>query len=263
MFAITLGFEALNCGQAERKRMASHQFRFYHRRPVYQMLLRTILFAIAASAMSWSFYSRSTKLGMYSSKMLNLTFHQLFNLKKTSFFKRCFVRASESARLAETVVGFFWILFFYIKPTIFSIRKSLGLMSDCHHQIQILKHERELKIDSQLLLFKDHHRRLFNVIFTIVLIHFQLFHYHLGKFSKFYPTYKQVSQINLFSWICLTIPYVIQVVSLVAGLGGALIRLEEWSDWNATVLVGITRSLPLFNCFFLICAFAVYAISAI
>ena len=67
---------------------------------------------------------------------------------------------------------------------------------------------------------------------------------------------------NVFTWIVLSVPYVIQVAALVAGLNGA-IQLEEWSEWNLTVFLGIARSLPLINCFLLISAFAAYGISAI
>ncbi|EFX89133.1 hypothetical protein DAPPUDRAFT_233642 [Daphnia pulex] len=74
----------------------------------------------------------------------------------------CFVKASETTKLDETLISFFWILFFYLRP--------------------------------------------------------------------------MVSQICLVVWIALTLPYVIQLISLVAGLNSAM-RLEEMPSPYTTVLI--------------------------
>lgn len=89
MFALTLGFESLLRSQVERKRMATHQFRFYHRRPVYIMLLRSVLFAIAASCMSWNFYSRSPKLGMYAYPLLLISILIQISIQTISAILNC------------------------------------------------------------------------------------------------------------------------------------------------------------------------------
>lgn len=73
------------------------------------------------------------------------------------------------AMLEETMISFFWILFFYVRPVAMTIKLSPHIVACCHRQIQILKHERKLSINGKLLLYKDHHRRLYHVIFTTVL----------------------------------------------------------------------------------------------
>lgn len=57
-------------------------------------------------------------------------------------------------------------------------------------------------------------------------------------------------------WFVSTTPYVIQMISMVAGLN-AVIRLDELSPWNAYIAVYLYRSLPLINCFLLISAFVI------
>lgn len=81
---------------------------------------------------------------------------------------RCFFKASDAAKLDETMISFFWILFFFIRPVAMTIKHSPQIILSCHRQVQVLKHERELSINGKLLLYKDHHRRLFHVIFSSV-----------------------------------------------------------------------------------------------
>lgn len=57
-------------------------------------------------------------------------------------------------------------------------------------------------------------------------------------------------------WLTLTTPYIMQMISLVAGLN-AVMKLEELSSFNASIIIYMHRALPLVNCFFLMGAFIV------
>lgn len=129
-------------------------------------------------------------------------------------------------------------------------------MITCHRQIQVLKHERELSINGKLFLYKDHHRRLFHVLTSTVCNNSNK---TIGVYAGVIvsPLIEQVSQICLVVWIALTLPYVIQLTSLVAGLNSAM-RLEEMPFPYTTVLMYMYQSLPLVNCFLLVSAFVVY-----
>lgn len=81
---------------------------------------------------------------------------------------RCFLKASPFAKLDETMISFFWILFFYLRPVTLTVKRIPHILITCHRQMQVLKHERELSINGKLLLYKDHHRRLFHVIISSV-----------------------------------------------------------------------------------------------
>lgn len=209
LFSLTLGFDSLYRSQIERKRMADHQFRLYENRSVYLVIIRSWVVSTISSLAAWNIYHYS------------------------SAFQMCFLKASPFAKLDETMISFFWILFFYLRPVTLTVKRIPHILITCHRQMQVLKHERELSINGKLLLYKDHHRRLFHVIIS------------------------SVSQIVFLTWLTLSLPYVIQLFSLVAGLNSA-IRLEEMSPWNAAVFTYLYRSLPLVNCFLFVSAFIVY-----
>lgn len=69
--------------------------------------------------------------------------------------------------------------------------------------------------------------------------------------------WKQVSQINLVVWIALTVPYVIQIVSLVAGLDSVM-QLGDLSHENTILFIALRRCLPVTNCFVLLSAIAIF-----
>lgn len=82
----------------------------------------------------------------------------------------CFLRHSTGvAKLDETLVSFVWFLFFYLRPVIMTVKIFPEVLLKCRKHIVVLRHERELRIDDQLFLYKDHHRRLFIVISLLVM----------------------------------------------------------------------------------------------
>ena len=64
----------------------------------------------------------------------------------------------------------------------------------------------------------------------------------------------QASAISFFSWVLLTIPYLLHVVSLLAGLS-EYFRLEEITGFNAILFICVYKAVPLVNCFIFLAAF--------
>ena len=126
------------------------------------------------------------------------------------------------------------------------------VVTTCLRQIQVLKHERQLNMNGKFFLYKDHHRRLFHVIISVV------GHKVITLLEIFVETFflSKVVQIVTVVWVIFTVPYVIQIISMVAGLNAA-IELDELPNWHATIIVCLYRSLPLINCLLLMSAFLV------
>lgn len=56
LLALTLGFDSLYRSQIERKRLAEHQFRLYHKRPIFKRIGKSFVFAVLASFIAWNLY---------------------------------------------------------------------------------------------------------------------------------------------------------------------------------------------------------------
>merc|ERR1711911_104020 len=79
-----------------------------------------------------------------------------------------------------------------------------------------------------LLLYKDHHRRLFQVIFTMTTV------------------------ISFLVWMLVTMPYVIQMFGLVAKMD-TYFRLDKLSPFSRLFFETVMKSIPLVHCFILFC----------
>ena len=65
-------------------------------------------------------------------------------------------------------MGSFLIAFTYLRPIILALNSMPLILLKWSKQVKVLKHERNLQINDHLFLYKDHQRRLLQVIITMV-----------------------------------------------------------------------------------------------
>jgi len=189
--------------------MAQHQFRLYNNRANLPDVLLCILVPLGFSLIAWTMYQPIKQLNM------------------------CFLKSSRLTPTRDTVFSALWILSFFLRPILKSCYYMPAILFEWYKQIQILKHESQLPMNGKLVLYKDHHRRLFHVIFTMTTI------------------------ILFFVWIFITIPYTLQMLCLIFQVN-TYVRLDQLSPLGFFLFDGVCKSIAFVNCSIFVGAFVLY-----
>lgn len=206
LLAISMGFESLYCSHRHRKTLVRHQFRLYKSRPNFIDALSCFFLPFIFAFIPWSFYEPIRQ------------------------FNACFLKSSSETALEDTVLSFIWISFFYLRPILLTFNSMPVILWEWYKQTEVLKHENELPMDGKFVLYKDHHRRLFHVIFTMATV------------------------ILFIVWIFMTMPYSIQMLSMIGKLDSYL-RLGSLPVSSQFLLEVLCKSIPVVNCLIFVGAF--------